>query len=256
METLQAANLDQFIIRKADQPGCDDVDEAGFKNLAALVPTLPENPLYHFEANKKDPPSIDSDLDFFDCITCNKCLPVCPNAANFFLPIGEMDVGTNNFKMEDGRFVAVAGTGFELKKKAQIANLADFCNECGECDPYCPERGGPFIQKPRFFFSRETYERYADYDGFYLPDSFTLKGRYQGKPYMLSYDPVSKRHLWNSEEVEFELDSDNQLVSGTALNEIGEESVINMDAYYAMKALLHGLVDHPKAYASIMLREK
>ena len=168
MEALEASTLEQFIIRKAAEPGCDDVDRAGFINMEAIVPTLADNPFYHFEANQKEPPTIDSALEFFDCITCNKCLPVCPNAANFSLPIGEMDVETNNFQMRNGRFVAVAGTRFELKKKAQIANLADFCNECGQCDPYCPERGGPFIEKPRFFFNRDTYELDADNDGFYF----------------------------------------------------------------------------------------
>ncbi len=256
MEALEASTLEQFIIRKAAEPGCDDVDRAGFINMAAIVPTLADNPFYHFEANQKEPPTIDSDLEFFDCITCNKCLPVCPNAANFSLPIGEMDVETNNFQMRNGRFVAVAGTRFELRKKAQIANLADFCNDCGQCDPYCPERGGPFVEKPRFFFNRDTYELDADNDGFYFPDNFTLKGRYKGKPYMLSYNPVTEGHHWQSEEVELQLGADNQLVSGVAIEELADQTVINMDAYYAMKTLLHGMIDNPKAYTSIMLRGK
>jgi putative selenate reductase len=254
MEALEVSTLDEFIIRKADEPGCDSVDEAAIINLNALVPTLVDNPLYHYEANQKDPPSIDSDLVFFDCITCNKCLPVCPNAANFYLSIGEMDVETKNFELRDGKFVAVAGSRFELKKKAQIANLADFCNECGDCDPYCPERGGPFVQKPRFFFNRETYELHSDYDGFYFPGIFTLKGRYNGKPYTLEFDPATKGYHWESEEVELHLDAEDRLVNGAVLREIPDGSIIEMEVYYRLKALLHGVIDHPSYYTSIMLR--
>jgi len=33
----------------------------------------------------------------------------------------------------------------------QIACYADFCNECGNCDTFCPEYGGPYIKKPTLF---------------------------------------------------------------------------------------------------------
>ena len=40
---------------------------------------------------------------------------------------------------------------FEIKEIMQIACYADFCNECGNCDTFCPEYGGPYIKKPTFF---------------------------------------------------------------------------------------------------------
>ncbi|GIS37006.1 MAG: hypothetical protein Ct9H90mP9_0360 [Pseudomonadota bacterium] len=47
-----------------------------------------------------------------------------------------------------------------LEKKHQIANFADFCNECGNCDIFCPEDGGPYVLKPRFFGSRESFREF------------------------------------------------------------------------------------------------
>ena len=56
----------------------------------------------------------------------------------------------------------------KIEKKHQIANFADWCNECGNCDTFCPEYGGPFIQKPNFFRNREMWLDNAKRDGFYI----------------------------------------------------------------------------------------
>ena len=53
-------------------------------------------------------------------------------------------------------------------KAHQLANYADACNECGNCDVFCPEDGGPQLEKPRFFGSLETYRRDAGDNGFYI----------------------------------------------------------------------------------------
>jgi putative selenate reductase len=52
-------------------------------------------------------------------------------------------------------------------QRHQIANFADFCNDCGNCDVFCPEDGGPYVLKPRFFGSRAAFS--ADgRDGFFV----------------------------------------------------------------------------------------
>ena len=53
-------------------------------------------------------------------------------------------------------------------KAHQLANYADACNECGNCDIFCPEDGGPQVEKPRFFGSRETYEADGGANKFYI----------------------------------------------------------------------------------------
>jgi hypothetical protein len=58
----------------------------------------------------------------------------------------------------------------------QIANYADYCNECGNCDTFCPEYGGPFIEKPTFFGSLEQWRKHADHDGFCVQRG--IAGRY------------------------------------------------------------------------------
>ena len=52
-----------------------------------ILAHLAENdPRYRSPANKKYPNRVQSHLVTFDCLTCDKCIPVCPNDANFIYP--------------------------------------------------------------------------------------------------------------------------------------------------------------------------
>ena len=51
-------------------------------------------------------------------------------------------------------------------KSASIANFADFCNDCGNCDVFCPEDGGPYVLKPRFFGTVDDWRSFSHLDGF------------------------------------------------------------------------------------------
>jgi putative selenate reductase len=254
MEEADCNNLEKFLIKSASDSKVDNVFSAGVANSKRIVPKLIENPRYHFEANQKEPPKIDSHLELFDCITCNKCLPVCPNGANFSIPTGAVELTMTDYIVRSGDFIPVAGGEFVLEKENQIANLADFCNECGECDTYCPEFGGPFIEKPRFFFTQSTYEKYGEYDGFFLPTPFALTGRIESKEYHLSFNTEKKEYLWRSGEVELILDADNKLQRGKPLVSLEDQARIHMSAYYIMKTLLDGILANPDDYPLVMSR--
>jgi len=77
---------------------------------------------------------------------------------------------------------------FRVTRAHQIANYADFCNECGNCDTFCPEYGGPYIMKPRFFSTPATYAIHADLDGFVVSQGDGVQriaGRILGHEYSL-----------------------------------------------------------------------
>lgn len=254
MEERSCNTLEHFIIGSTGEKPAEDVFSAGVANANRIVPELINNPRYHFKANQKEPPKIDSHLKLFDCISCNKCLPVCPNAANFSIPTGAVDLTRTDYQISNGNFIPIEGERFVLEKENQIANLADFCNECGDCDTYCPEYGGPFIEKPRFFFTQATYEKYGNYDGFYFPTPLALTGRIESKEYHLSFNIERKEYLWRSDEMELILDADNKLKMGKPLVSLEDQARINMNAYYTMKTLLDGIIANPGDYPSMMLR--
>ena len=39
---------------------------------------------------------------------------------------------------------------------------------CGQCDPWCPEDGGPYLEKPHVFLSEEAWSHHATLNGFRL----------------------------------------------------------------------------------------
>ena len=54
------------------------------------------------------------------------------------------------------------------------------------CDVFCPEDGGPYILKPRFFGSREQFELHKNRDGFFVERhsaGFAVLGRFQSQDF-------------------------------------------------------------------------
>jgi putative selenate reductase len=137
-------------------------------NTPSLVEEATNDPRYRWERNHTAPRKIGSKLWLYDCIACEKCVPVCPNDANFI---------------------------YEIDRKRQFANYADACNDCGNCDVFCPEDGGPNIEKPRFFSSLETYKRDAGRNGYYLEFSAgrkTLYATVAGEPHTVIVDAADR----------------------------------------------------------------
>lgn len=127
----------------------------------------------------KPPRKPGTQLWTFDCLTCDICVPVCPNDANFTyhldratVPVQQAIRSAEGWKLVDSEAVAA-------NKPHQIGNFADLCNECGNCDTFCPDLGGPYVLKPRFFGSLQEWQRWRDHDGFYVGDG-TVHGRFEG----------------------------------------------------------------------------
>jgi putative selenate reductase len=194
MEKVGARTVDDFILDCRGQraaAGGDPV-QAGFLNTPVIVAETQRDQRYHAAQNRTVPKKIDSHLVTFDCITCDKCIPVCPNDANFSYHTGELRLTYRDIEVRpDGSVVPIGDEKlFELQKADQIANFADYCNHCGNCDTFCPEYDGPYLKKPNFYGSRAAFEAGAPHDGFLieraLDEATTLTGRIAGNLYKLS----------------------------------------------------------------------
>ncbi|GMU63610.1 MAG: hypothetical protein AMXMBFR34_53730 [Myxococcaceae bacterium] len=121
----------------------------------------------------------------FNCLTCDKCVPVCPNHANFTyaLPATTLPV-VKLTRSADGAWSKATAAPLVIEKKHQLANYADFCNECGNCDIFCPEDGGPYVLKPRFFGSEKTWATGGD--GFFVAKDGAARDRFNGREFALS----------------------------------------------------------------------
>ena len=154
----------------------------GPEALATVAAALPADPGYHRAENSTPPKKVGTSLDLLDCLTCDKCIPVCPNGANFAfdVPMGAHQPGRVTWS-GDARALS-EGPPLVVGKRHQIGNVRDACNDCGQCDPWCPEDGGPYLVKPNLFLSAESFDAHPDRDGFVLSeDRAALTWRRRGE---------------------------------------------------------------------------
>ncbi len=84
---------------------------------------------------------------------CDVCTSVCPNLALF------------SYNVEPVRYNLPNGV-FEVTQKPQILHLADWCNECGNCNTFCPSSGAPYKEKPHLYLNYNAFEK--EEEGFYF----------------------------------------------------------------------------------------
>jgi putative selenate reductase len=159
------------------------VSATRLKNTEIYAERVLADPRYGAAENSLPPKKIGSRLALFDCLTCDKCIPLCPNDANFSLPIAATRLPIETLRLTaDGWTLETAGH-LVLDKPRQIGTFADACNECGNCDVMCPEDGGPYLIKPLFFGSVASFAASPERDGFAFelrPDGLCMHGRFDG----------------------------------------------------------------------------
>jgi putative selenate reductase len=158
MKSADASNIDEYRAAKGGAAVA----------LATLGETVVDDARYHRAQNVKTPKKLGSELELFNCVTCDICLPVCPNAANFRidLPQGQWLEGILSWDGE-GRHMH-GGDTLVLDQRHQIGTLVDACNECGQCDVWCPEDGGPYVVKPNLFLSERAFLDKDSMHGFHV----------------------------------------------------------------------------------------
>ena len=225
------------------------VGAAGTRNLSAYAREVRADARYAHAKNKKPPRKIGSQLRLFDCISCDKCIPVCPNDANFFVDVPPVDQAWEEVLVEGpGRAVVrEAAEPYRVERAHQLANFADFCNECGNCDVFCPEDGGPYVIKPRFFAGEASYREAPEHDGFYLervlPDGVKLRGRIDGVEHTLVQVPGAPDRF-EDDAVACELDPETgKVLRARPFFRAKPGHLLPTWRYLAMRALLAGVLE-------------
>ena len=208
---------------------------------------------YALVKNSKPPTKVGSMLELFDCLTCDKCIPVCPNDANFMLSIPPEQVPVKTLTFEDGSWSVEESGKLVLEKKHQIANFADFCNECGNCDIFCPEDGGPYVLKPRFFGSRESFREFSNHDGFFIERNNggdTVLARFSQCEYESTLMNGEVQFSGPGFNIRFSADDPEKTVSGEA------ETSVDLTRYEIMEKIRWGILESGHVnYASVIARQ-
>jgi putative selenate reductase len=226
--------------------GVGDFVVAAALDPSTAVARASADPRYRAGA-LRPPRRIGRHLALFDCINCDKCLPACPNDANFVYETEPLVREYENYRVEGERAVPVAGGRFEARERHQIATFQDFCNDCGNCDTFCPEDGGPYLEKPRFFGSLEAWRRQAALDGFFVErrnGREVMWGRLRGARYRLEVDRGTDQAIFGDGLVTLELrHRDRVPVGATVAPGAPDGHTLDVGAYLTMAVLLDGVLD-------------
>jgi NAD-dependent dihydropyrimidine dehydrogenase PreA subunit len=111
---------------------------------------------------------------------CNVCVSVCPNRANVALPGRVLSWPLQRAIRAGGGAARIEAYGREgVRQRFQVANIADFCNECGNCARFCPTAGAPYRDKFRLHLTRESFESAGE--GAWFPEPGRMEGVFGGE---------------------------------------------------------------------------
>ena len=212
------------------------ISEIRLLNTKTYVKEVSTHARYGFEKNSTPPRKVGTMLELFDCLTCDKCIPVCPNDANFALKISPCETEILEFQQNNSVWSVHGRDTLKLEKKYQIANFADFCNECGNCDIFCPEDGGPFLLKPRFFGTKESFQKFTNHDGFFLEhNTETVFGRFDGKEYRVSVTGDFVNYSGPDFDIQFSKNDPENTIAGEAKSSV---SFLNYEIMQMMRTAI------------------
>ncbi len=199
------------------------------------------------------PRRIDSHLETFDCITCDKCLPVCPNAANFTYPTPKVAFDYFDLSIDSTGNATTTGSAkrFEITETIQIACYAEFCNHCGNCDTFCPEYGGPYIKKPTFHGSLESWQQAAPRDGFFVlcgDEAAHIYGRIKGQEYELFSYPSTRSYEFRTGRVAAKICADSHTLQHAQVHDGAGEQQLDLGIYHTLRYLLEGITNRSQIH--------
>jgi putative selenate reductase len=251
--SLRSDRLDlRGVLARAGQEGRygELVRAASALNTPVLVARATADPRYRKDA-LRPPRRIGRHLRLFDCINCDKCLPACPNDANFVYEVEPLATEYRNYRVENGQAVAVEGGRFEVRERHQIATFQDYCNDCGNCDTFCPEDGGPYLEKPRFFGTLADFRRHPHLDGFCvetLDGRVVMWGRLGRVEHRLEVDRAADRAVFTDGLVTLELRHRERTAVGTSIAPgTPPGHTLDVGAYLRMAVILDGVLDPRRA---------
>jgi putative selenate reductase len=255
MSRLEAASLDDFAVKTATAEGAlaspavsgsdSSIRSNEARNLAAAASAAVSAPYYRTDHLPKAPNRTTRKLDDFDCLSCEKCVTVCPNAANFLYGTEAETVAFHDWVV-DGRALRPGEKhAIVVERTVQIANFADFCNACGNCDTFCPEYGGPFIKKPNFFGSLGAFLGH-EHDGFFIEQDLVprIRGRIRGRVFQLSVLPGEGHLRFDDSMVGLVLRQPDHTVDSWFAAGPADTTghVVDMHTYHTMRILLKSLL--------------
>ena len=113
-------------------------------------------------------------------LICNRCVDVCPNRANIAIKINHEYSPTD--------------INFDFNDLFQILHIYEMCNECGNCETFCPYEGAPYKEKFTLFWNENNFRKSKN-NGFYLKsetDCIEFEVKFSSRILNVKYDKTGK----------------------------------------------------------------
>jgi len=124
---------------------------------------------------------------------CNICTTVCPNLALY-------SYQHKPFKA----YLSGTEAEFKITQSPQIIHIADWCNQCGNCNTFCPTSGAPYEEKPHVHLTRESFNN--DTEGYLLVESASENTLlYKNEEEMHSLTENAEYFTYFSQSVRFQI---------------------------------------------------
>ncbi len=131
---------------------------------------------------------------------CNICIGVCPNFANVSFQADKVSIPIYTINV-NGSIHKTITNYLNIDQTNQIFNIGDFCNECGNCNTFCPTNGAPYITKPKFYLTEESFG--AEDNCYFIGKDF-IKYKSNGSIQIISCSGDSYNYKSNGIEATFD----------------------------------------------------
>jgi len=167
---------------------------------------------------------------------CNICIGVCPNFANVSFESKKANIPIYSIS-NNGEVRYIITDYLNIEQTNQIFNIGDFCNECGNCNTFCPTNGAPYITKPKFYLTEDSFNN--EDNCYYIEKDFI---QYKSNGKLESMIIKDSKMIYESEKLKVEFESFNYEISSI---DIKEKNVVNftLDKAAEMIYLLSNLND-------------
>ena len=164
---------------------------------------------------------------------CNTCVTVCPNFALYSYMVNPFKINLQKIIRSNGVNKITDNGYFSIEQEPQILHIADWCNECGNCNTFCPTADAPYKIKPHLYLYREAFEN--DDDCYNLVDE-TLLYRKNGKLVVL--EEKENEYIYTQNKNKVHLDKINFSIIDSIINEPFKEIDLRLAA--EMRIILSG----------------
>ncbi len=173
---------------------------------------------------------------------CNICVTVCPNRANISYTIEPFKIELEKIIIENGLPKIQGNENFSIDQKYQVLNISDFCNECGNCNTFCPSNGAPYKEKPKVCLTEQSFK--SEERGYYIYEKEGIKTiKYKNEGIIESLTSIDDFYLYETKIGNIKLSKDKFKIIEMKIKK-KDRSEISIKRAMIMKMILESVPEY------------